>query len=343
MKKKKMIESGEMEIDLSELNMSRCNIASCAQAKVFKGIYKGRDVAIKFMRSNLPTPHHQHDEFDTSTSSSSIDDQQQFTSSSVHQHFKTEVAILSSLHHPNILQYIASSEKPPVYLILTEFMSKGDLRMFLDKQKPYSLSTKTILRLALDISRGMEYLHSQGIVHGDLKSSNLLLNDDMHVKVADFGTSRLETQCRGEHIGTYRWMAPEMIKGKRYTRKVDVYSFGMVLWELATSLLPFRELNPVQAAFAVSEKEERPLLPENCHPGIAQLIARCWATNSSKRPEFSEIVRVLEKYCDCVKNGLPLPLDDSELVRQRTISERLKSYCACFNIGSSMSVHPSGF
>lgn len=154
------------------------------------------------------------------------------------------------------MQFIAASKRPPLYCIIMEYMSQGTLRMYLHKKEPYSLSTETILRLALDISRGMEYLHSQGVIHRDLKSHNLLLNDEMRVKVADFGTSCLETQCRSSkgNAGTYRWMAPEMIKEKPCTRKVDVYSFGIVLWELTTALVPFQGMTPVQAAYAVSEK-----------------------------------------------------------------------------------------
>ncbi|XP_075080738.1 serine/threonine/tyrosine-protein kinase HT1-like isoform X2 [Nicotiana tabacum] len=236
-----------------------------------------------------------------------------------------------------VKMFIAACKKPPVYCIIMEYMSQGTLRMYLNKKEPYSLSIETILRLALDISRGMAYLHSQGVIHRDLKSSNLLLNDEMRVKVADFGTSCLETQCREAkgNMGTYRWMAPEMIKEKPYTRKVDVYSFGIVLWELTTALLPFQGMTPVQAAFAVAEKNERPPLPASCQPALAHLIKRCWAANPSKRPDFTDIVSALEKYDECVKEGLPLTLH-SRLVSRNAILERLKG---CVSMNSSIPVH----
>ncbi|XP_016195578.1 serine/threonine/tyrosine-protein kinase HT1 isoform X2 [Arachis stenosperma] len=230
----------EWTADLSQLFIGN-KFASGAHSRIYRGIYKQRAVAVKMVR--IPT-------------------QDEERRSLLEQQFKSEVALLSRLFHPNIVQFIAACKKPPVYCIITEYMSQGTLRMYLNKKEPYSLSIETILRLALDISRGMEYLHSQGVIHRDLKSNNLLLNDEMRVKVADFGTSCLETRCRETkgNMGTYRWMAPEMIKEKPYTRKVDVYSFGIVLWELTTALLPFQGMTPVQAAFAVAEKHINMLL-----------------------------------------------------------------------------------
>lgn len=154
------------------------------------------------------------------------------------------------------MQFVGACKKPPVFCIITEYLAGGSLRKYLHQQEPNSLPLNLVLKLALDIAHGMLYLHSQGILHRDLKSENLLLGEDMCVKVADFGISCLESQCGSAKgfTGTYRWMAPEMIKEKHHTRKVDVYSFGIVLWELLTALTPFDNMTPEQAAFAVCQK-----------------------------------------------------------------------------------------
>ncbi|CAN1334757.1 Serine/threonine/tyrosine-protein kinase HT1 [Linum perenne] len=103
--------------------------------------------------------------------------------------------------------------------------------------------------------------------------------------------------------GTYRWMAPEMIKEKHHTKKVDVYSFGIVMWELFTALTPFDNMTPEQAAFAVSQKNARPPLPVTCPTAFSHLINRCWSSNPGKRPHFDEIVAILESYSESLSRN----------------------------------------
>ncbi len=97
-----------------------------------------------------------------------------------------------------------------------------------------------------------------------------------------------------------------MIHDKRCNRKVDVYSFGLVLWELTTCLVPFQNLSPVQVAFSVCDRDARPPLSPSCPPAINSLIERCWSTEPARRPEFKNIVSVLESYDRCLRQGLPL-------------------------------------
>ena len=154
------------------------------------------------------------------------------------------------------LQFVAASWNPPVCCTVMEYVPCGSLRAYLHKSDTGSISFETVVSMALDVAQGLEYLHSRGVVHRDLKSENLVLTSDLHVKLTDFGVGCLETECdfRIDDTGTYRWMAPEMINHKHYSKKVDVYSFGVVLWELVTGQLPFEEMTPVQVAYAVVHK-----------------------------------------------------------------------------------------
>ncbi|BFG32576.1 hypothetical protein CerSpe_188500 [Prunus speciosa] len=271
----------EWSADMSQLYIG-CKFASGRHSRIYRGVYKQRDVAIKLI---------------------SQPEEDAGLAVLLEKQFTSEVALLFRLHHPNIISFVAACKKPPVFCIITEYLSGGSLRKYLHQQEPHSVPLSLVVKLALDIARGMQYLHSQSILHRDLKSENLLLGEDMSVKVADFGISCLESQCGSAKgfTGTYRWMAPEMIKEKHHTKKVDVYSFGIVLWELLTALTPFDNMTPEQAAFAVSQKNARPPLPSTCPMAFSRLISRCWSTHPDKRPHFDEIVHILERYAESLE------------------------------------------
>ena len=154
------------------------------------------------------------------------------------------------------MQFVAACRKPAVFCIITEYLSNGSLMAYLHKLEHKSLPLQKLIAIALDIARGMEYIHSQGLIHRDLKPENILINQDFHMKIADFGIACEEAYCDllTDDPGTYRWMAPEMIKRKSYVRKVDVYSFGLILWEMVSGTIPYEEMTPIQAAFAVVHK-----------------------------------------------------------------------------------------
>eukprot|EP00249_Psilotum_nudum_P019723 c27389_g1_i1 orf=411-1784(+) len=265
----------EWMIDMSQLFLGH-TFASGRYSRLYHGIYKQKEVAVKVMNR-------------------SEDGQKVFI---LFEQFSREVALLSHLRHFNIVEFIAACKKPPLLCVITEYLPGGSLRTFLHKQGPHSLSLQVVVSIALDIARGMKYLHSQGVIHRDLKSENLVLTDDLHVKVADFGISCLESQWDNMKgfMGTYRWMAPEMINKKPCSRKVDVYSFGIVLWEILTGLVPYEEMTPVQAAYAVVQKNYRPTIPADCPSELSKLMQECWCANPAKRPEFSHVVKWLEQY-----------------------------------------------
>ncbi|KAA8542666.1 hypothetical protein F0562_023835 [Nyssa sinensis] len=286
--------------DMSQLFIGN-KFASGRHSRIYRGIYKQRDVAIKLI---------------------SQPEEDGELAASLEKQFTSEVALLFRLRHPNIITFVAACKKTPVFCIITEYLAGGSLRNYLHQQEPYSLPTNIVLKLALDIACGMQYLHSQGILHRDLKSENLLLGEDMCVKVADFGISCLESQCGSPKgfTSTYRWMAPEMIKEKHHTKKVDVYSFGIVLWELFTALTPFDNMTPEQAAFAVCQKNARPPLPSTCPMAFRHLINQCWSSNPDKRPHFGEIVNILENYAASLEQDPEFfssykPCDDHTLLR----------------------------
>jgi len=261
-------------IDLRRLNMGDA-FAQGAFGKLYRGTYNGEDVAIKIL---------ERPENDLGRAQL------------METQFQQEVMMLATLKHPNIVRFIGACRKPMLWCIVTEYAKGGSVRQFLTRRSNRSVPLKLAVKQALDVARGMAYVHGLGLIHRDLKSDNLLIFADKSIKIADFGVARIEVQTEGmtPETGTYRWMAPEMIQHRPYTQKVDVYSFGIVLWELITGMLPFQNMTAVQAAFAVVNKGVRPIIPSDCLPVLSDIMTRCWDANPDVRPPFMEVVRMLE-------------------------------------------------
>ncbi|CAL5011057.1 unnamed protein product [Urochloa humidicola] len=265
----------EWTMDLGKLHLGM-PFAQGAFGKLYRGTYNGMDVAIKLLERPEADPE---------------------KAQLLEQQFVQEVMMLSTLRHPNIVKFVGACRKPLVWCIVTEYAKGGSLKNFLSRRQNRSVPLKLAVKQALDVARGMAYVHGLGFIHRDLKSDNLLISGDKSIKIADFGVARIEVKTEGmtPETGTYRWMAPEMIQHRPYNQKVDVYSFGIVLWELVTGSVPFANMTAVQAAFAVVNKGVRPTIPHDCLPALGEIMTRCWDANPEVRPPFTEIVRMLEQ------------------------------------------------
>ncbi|KAE9412412.1 hypothetical protein Angca_007991, partial [Angiostrongylus cantonensis] len=150
--------------------------------------------------------------------------------------FRAEMAFLSELHHPNIVLFIGACVQKPNLAIVTEFVKQGSLKYILESNS-IKLLFKQRLRMLHSAALGINYLHSLDptIIHRDIKPSNLLVDETWNVKVADFGFARIkEENATMTRCGTPAWTAPEIIRGEKYSEKADVYSFGIVMWEVRT-------------------------------------------------------------------------------------------------------------
>ena len=243
-----------------------------------------------------------------------------------------------SIRHTNLLIFYGAgtmADNRP--FMVTEYMALGSLKhMLADPNRSLTWPART--RIAAQVADGMAYLHSLKIVHRDFKSDNVLLNDHLDAKVADFGTSKLVTASRTrlqtgtaatsetsfgggwgdtleqsvafqatmtKGVGTPLWMAPELfVGGTKYGPEVDVYSFGLIMWELATRKVPWQdEIAETQyilffaALGKALETGERPGVPTEAteaSPEFVALMQKCWATAPAARPTAAAVVQLLK-------------------------------------------------
>ncbi|XP_037285704.2 mitogen-activated protein kinase kinase kinase 20 [Rhipicephalus microplus] len=209
-----------------------------------------------------------------------------------------EAQVLSVLSHRNIITFYGAATKAPNFCIITEYAEHGSLYAFLAMQENDSmLSFGQILLWGIQIAAGMHYLHEEApikVIHRDLKSKNVVISSDYTCKICDFGASRfLGATTRMSLAGTLPWMAPEVIQCLPSSETCDVWSFGVVLWELLTHEVPFKGIEGFQVAWAVVEKEERLTIPSTCPAAFANLMTACWKTDPKERPPFSTILQHL--------------------------------------------------
>eukprot|EP01133_Synstelium_polycarpum_P010264 gene10264-11971_t len=263
------ISSSVTMINYSDIKIDK-EIGKGHFSKVLRGIWKQKEVAVK--KLNL------------------IKDKGK---EEMMNEFKAEVELLGSLQHPNLVNCYGYCLSP--MCIVMEYLPTGNL-FDLIHSRENKLDTTLILQFAYDIARGMQHLHSRNIIHRDLKSSNLLLDKHFNVKIADLGIAR-ETSFTQTMttIGTVAWTAPEILRHESYNHKADVYSYGIVIWELLTGQEPYEGIPPMNAGILVASKELRPELPENCDPNWKKLVVWCWAEDPNKRPSFIEVTDYLTK------------------------------------------------
>ncbi|KAK7814336.1 putative serine/threonine-protein kinase sis8 [Quercus suber] len=279
----------DCEIRWEDLHLGE-EIGQGFYAVVYHGLWNGSDVAIKVYFGN---------EYSEGTL---LD-------------FKKEIDIMKRLRHPNVLLFMGAAYTQERLSIVTEFLPRGSLYKTLHKNNQ-ALDIRRRLRMALD-ARGMNNSHHRNpsIVHSDLKSSNLLVDKNWTVKAGDFGLSRLKdstfiTAKSGR--GTPQWMAPEVLRNEPSNEKSDVFSFGVILWELMTESIPWNNLNGLQVVGVVGFMNRRldlpedldPQvvgvvgfmnrrldLPEDLDPQVATIIKDCWHSDPEQRPSFKDIIQ----------------------------------------------------
>ncbi|KAI3781176.1 hypothetical protein L2E82_11181 [Cichorium intybus] len=212
--------------------------------------------------------------------------------------FKREIRIMQRLRHPNVVLFMGAVTRSPNLSIITEFLPRGSLYRIIHRPQ-CQIDEKRRIKMALDVAKGMNCLHSSipTIVHRDLKSPNLLVDEDWNVKVCDFGLSRLKHNTflsSKSTAGTPEWMAPEVLRNENSNEKCDVYSFGVILWELATLRLPWSGMNPMQVVGAVGFQNRRLDIPKDVDPLVGRIIWECWQTDPNLRPSFAQLTVALK-------------------------------------------------
>uniref|UniRef100_K7GB91 mitogen-activated protein kinase kinase kinase n=1 Tax=Pelodiscus sinensis TaxID=13735 RepID=K7GB91_PELSI len=268
-------EEGVLEIDFSELALEEI-IGIGGFGKVYRAVWEGDEVAVKAARY----------------------DPDEAISQTI-ENVRQEAKLFAMLKHPNIIALRGVCLKEPTLCLIMEFARGGSLNRVLSGKR---IPPDILVNWAVQIARGMNYLHDEAIVpiiHRDLKSSNILLlekveNGDLSnkiLKITDFGLAReWHKTTKMSAAGTYAWMAPEVIRSSMFSKGSDVWSYGVLLWELLTGEVPFRGIDGLAVAYGVAMNKLALPIPSTCPEPFAKLMEDCWNSDPHSRPSFANIL-----------------------------------------------------
>lgn len=216
----------------------------------------------------------------------------------------TEIGIMKDSNHENITSYFDSFIVDNNLWVAMELMGGGCLTEVLEQFESVQMNEEQIARVARETLAGLEYIHSMHRVHRDIKSDNILLGSNGSVKIADFGYAAQLTKGREKRqtiVGTPYWMAPELIRGVSYDQKVDIWSLGIMIMEMAEGEPPYMDFPPLRALFLITTKGIPDLQqPEKWSSEFKDFTKRCLEKEAELRPDASDLLQhpFLKKACD---------------------------------------------
>lgn len=268
------------EIDFRELQLEEV-IGVGGFGKVYRGIWRNEVIAVKAARQDP-------------------DEDISLTLDNVRQ----EALVFWRLHHENIVALKGVCLQEPNLCLVMEYARGGPLNRVLTGRK---IRPSVLVDWAIQIARGMNYLHNGApisLIHRDLKSSNVLIaepieNEDLQfktLKITDFGLAREAYKTtRMSAAGTYAWMAPEVIKSSTFSKASDVWSYGIVLWEILTGETPYKGIDALAVAYGVAVKKLTLPIPTTCPTPWKNLMQMCWEPEAHDRPSFEKILMLLDE------------------------------------------------
>jgi len=242
--------------------------------------------------------------------------------------FQNESKIMWNARSPHIVQLFGTCSSSPPYCLVMELMKGGNLYDFLQRNKNKALPWSLRISLATDVAKGVLALHENRIVHRDLKSLNVLLDENTKAKLTDFGLSKIKTQTasttKNESAGTLAWMAPELLQRKAtHTQKSDMYSYGMVVWEISSCDTPFKDVSNQTLLMQLVKGGEREDIPEGTPLAVEKLIKGCWEGKGEARPDAKTAVETLLEESKR-SGGLPSPIIKASPIYRGNLETHLK-------------------